>query len=445
MFAKNAKDGPLKVAVLVDLAWTARAGGHVKCWENLARAAARRTTNLDLTIFFQGDQTQCIEWSDRVRFVLNRPVLSTQRFRFLDAVADHTDIAPVHPRLFTQLWQYDVIHTTDAYFAYTRTAECLAKFRRFALITSVHTDTPSYTRLYAEKALHRICGSRKKLAKRLVDNWRLPEYQAGIMNQRLAQHAARCHRVLVSERTDLQWLRELVGPRHTGILRRGVDKDLFHPRQRDRQRLRQQYGVPDDHFLLMFAGRVDSGKRVMILAKAAQILLARGLQIHVLIAGEGDQTSDIKQMLGPAVTLSSVVDAKTLAWFYASSDLFIFPSCIEVAPNVVLEAKASGLPPLVTPQGGGIFVRASGVDGILVESSDPVTWAEGITAIYDHPQRRDALAQAARADVENQHPSWDEVLSQDLIPVWKAAAAEVHGLPHLHDVPSAYTAADTAS
>lgn len=37
----------VKVAVLVDLTWGPRAGGHVKCWERLATAAARFAGGLE--------------------------------------------------------------------------------------------------------------------------------------------------------------------------------------------------------------------------------------------------------------------------------------------------------------------------------------------------------------------------------------------------------------
>ena len=42
------------------------------------------------------------------------------------------------------------MHTTDAYFAYSKTAQRLHDPARRALVTSIHTDTPSYTRVYSE-------------------------------------------------------------------------------------------------------------------------------------------------------------------------------------------------------------------------------------------------------------------------------------------------------
>ena len=47
---------PLKVGVLVDLALTADAGGHVKCWQRLAEAATGYDDRLDLTVHFNGPE-----------------------------------------------------------------------------------------------------------------------------------------------------------------------------------------------------------------------------------------------------------------------------------------------------------------------------------------------------------------------------------------------------
>src|SRR3954467_6922985 len=113
---------PLRVGVLVDLAWTSQAGGHVKCWERLSRAATELGGALDLTIHFSGAAPARRELTDTVRYVIERPVFSTQSLPFLAHVPDHTDLAPWHPRLARALGRYDVIHTTDAYFAYARTA-----------------------------------------------------------------------------------------------------------------------------------------------------------------------------------------------------------------------------------------------------------------------------------------------------------------------------------
>lgn len=45
----------LSIGVLVDLIWGPWAGGHVKCWERLAAAAASMPRELDMTVHYLGE------------------------------------------------------------------------------------------------------------------------------------------------------------------------------------------------------------------------------------------------------------------------------------------------------------------------------------------------------------------------------------------------------
>ena len=108
---------PIRVAALVDLPRSPEAGGHVKCWERLAGAAADGALPLDLTVYFSGrDRTEVLGPGARLAHL--PPLFSTAQLKFLPYVPDHTDLAPYHPRLARELGAYDVIHTTDAFFAF---------------------------------------------------------------------------------------------------------------------------------------------------------------------------------------------------------------------------------------------------------------------------------------------------------------------------------------
>jgi len=256
----------------------------------------------------------------------------------------------------------------------------------------------------------------------------MPERAAATMRKRLIRHARACTRVLVGERDDLEAARAVFGDR-VGRLRRGIDRARFSPAKRDRTRLAADFGIAPDKFVLFYAGRVDVGKSVMELARATRLLLDRGLPVHLLMAGDGKEAPAIRQLLGPHATLPGFVPQDDAAWLYASADVFVFASRVEVSPNVVLEAKASGLPVIVTPQGGGIFVSVAGKDGIVIDDHAVTAWADTIESLLVDPARRQALAIAGYDDVIRHQPSWDQVFEEDLVPVWQSAAAEAHSRP----------------
>ena len=63
---------------------------------------------------------------------------------------------------------------------------------------------------------------------------------------------------------------------------------------------------------------------------------------------------------------------------YASSDIFVFPSTTDTFGNVVLEAKAAGLPCVVSDQGGPCELVQDGIDGFVTKGLDAGDFARGL-------------------------------------------------------------------
>jgi len=408
---------PLKVAVLVDLERTPMAGGHVKCWERFAEAATAIPDKLDLTVYFLGEKTENIVLSPNARFRTLRPSLGTRKFFFLKSTADHTDLAWFHKSLAQELGQYDVIHATDT-FTFAQTAVWYRQRSNTALIASLHTDLVRFTRIYSTKILLDVFGS-NKFSDFLIRKIDIPGRMARSAEQRLNKFFSQCDHILASSREDYAHLENLLSPARFGYLRRGIDKERFNPKNRDRAWLESQYGISPASTVLLFVGRVDESKGVMILAEAAKRLLGSGLNIQVMICGKGDCSEAIKKLLGDRVTLTGSISQNDLARIYAACDLFVFPSASDLAPNVVIEAKASGLAPVVAAgDGGAQFVR-DGIDGLIESSRNPQVWADRLTEIILNGKNLTKMQQAARLWAEQTWPSWGQVLEQDLLTVWE--------------------------
>lgn len=414
---------PVRVGVLVDLALAEEAGGHVKCWERFAEAATELPADLDLTVHFMGPEVERRELSPNVRYVLLPPVFSTARLPFLGHSPDHTDLAPVHPALRRHLGDYDVVHATDAYFAYARTALKWTRRHRRPLVSSTHTDTPKYTRLFARDALLRLGGG-GAVGRLLADRLGLPERLGRSMSRKLDRYLAASDHVLASSAADRERALRLLPPERVGTLRRGIDKCAFRPDRRDRAAVEARYGIPPGRHLLLYVGRVDASKSPLVLADAARLLIDRGVPVHVLYAGRGGEHDAVAARLGPHATLTGPLPQGDLPALYASADLFVFPSRTELSPNVAVEAKASGLPVVLSSHGGSRqMVVEDGRDGRLIESGDPLDWAEAVGALLADPNRLRTMAAAAREHVERGWPSWRDVLAEDLLPVWRRVAA----------------------
>lgn len=408
----------LKVGVLVDLERRTTAGGHVKCWERLAKAAVRRD-DLDLTVHVQNAKEGVDELSPFVRFVSHKPVFSTERLSWLlGNIPDHTDLSPWHPAIARALPQYDVVHTTDAFFAMAKTALAVCRRQGIPLVNSVHTDTPGYTKLYTRRTIERAFGN-SFLSHLLLDRLRADLWQEKRMMSKLIRHHDQSQFALDTDPAALESMRRRMGGDRVGRLRRGIEKDLFTPKLRDRAWLEARFGIPADRIVILFVGRVNAGKNVMPAARAVAELIRRGRNVHFLVAGVGEEIPVIRDMLKDRASLPGSVPVAEMGRLYASADLFAFPSMLEVLANVVMEALSSGLPVLVNEGSGLDHLFVNGESGLVVGGND---WAGALDGLVLDEARRLALGRNARIHAERNLPSWDDVLAQDILPYWRRAA-----------------------
>jgi glycosyltransferase involved in cell wall biosynthesis len=414
---RSAPVRPISVGVLVDLPFGPHSGGHVKCWTRLAEAAGRRAGDLDLTVFFTGTEARQIAITDNVRHAIVPSVFSTARVRFLSHVPDHTDLAPWHPKIAAALPRFDVIHTTDGYFTYARTALRVARRRRLPLVNSVHTNTPEYARVFTAQTIDKLFGG-GVLARVLHGGLGLPEFVERRMLRQLDRYHRACDFVLVSRPSQLEAVGRVI-PGRVGLLRRGIEHQLFHPANRNRGWLASEFRIAPETTVVLYVGRLNHGKNVGLVAEAVASLHARGLPIHLLCAGDGDERARILSRLGPRASCPGNIGRERLARIYASADVFAFPSEIEEYANVVLEALASGLPVMVSARSSMGWLLVENVTGLVLPGDDAGAWAEAIAALASDPVRRRDMSRAAHAYAERRLPSWDDVLATDLLPHWR--------------------------
>lgn len=408
----------MRVAVLVDLPREAAAGGHVKYWERLAQAAARQDIPLDLTIYFSGAAGEEI-LAPHVRYRTLSPVFSTSRLKFLPYVPAHTDLAGFHPALAQELTQYDVIHTTDAYFNFARTAERIASWNKIPLATSFHTDTPAYAELFTRQTLRSLLG--EKIGGFVADTFRLPARERAKKEKRLRAHLRKCAAIFAMREADIAVAREVAPGAMIVPMRLAADKTLFTPQKAARALVDVQHGIPPGRFVVLFVGRVDAGKNMPVLLEACAGSIAAGVDLHLLVTGLGPMSDEVKQKLGDRATLAGQVMPEELARFYASADCLAMVSDIEIGGLVGVEALASSCPVLVS--------RASGAAGLLgypaamqEVSSGVEAWREALTKLAQDDARRAKMREDALAFRHDRLADWGDILQVDFMPVWRELA-----------------------
>jgi glycosyltransferase involved in cell wall biosynthesis len=174
----------------------------------------------------------------------------------------------------------------------------------------------------------------------------------------------------------------------------GVDVEKFHPRYRDAA-VWQKLGVRQP-LRLLYAGRVSVEKNLPMLAEVFRVLCARRRDTALVVAGEGPYLATMRRELAdlPAYFVGNQGD-RELAAMYASADLLVFPSRTDTLGQVVMEAQASGLPAIVSAEGGPKEIVEDGRSGVVLTSEDPIRLATVIEELLDDPPRRARMTQAA--------------------------------------------------
>jgi len=179
-------------------------------------------------------------------------------------------------------------------------------------------------------------------------------------------------------------------------MHRGVDTNLFDPRRRDRT---------DDNFVIGYVGRLTTEKNIRDLATLELNLIQSGLtKFRFLIVGQGAEESWLRANMQNA-DFTGVLRGEALARAYANMDVFAFPSQTDTYGNVVLEALASGVPAVVTNDGGPRFIVRSGETGLVARNLQE--FCASIMSLATRPAQKQNMRAAARTYAMT--ASWDAV------------------------------------
>lgn len=158
-----------------------------------------------------------------------------------------------------------------------------------------------------------------------------------------------------------------IRPEKIRLFPRGVDTRRFHPDKRNDAFIRERFQVRAP-LRLLYVGRISREKNLSALADAFRMLSRRRHDVQLVVVGDGPYRARLEEELRdtPAV-FTGYLGGDDLARVYASCDLFVFPSTTDTFGNVVLEAQASGLPVLVTHDGGPKENMIPGITGLVVD------------------------------------------------------------------------------
>jgi glycosyltransferase involved in cell wall biosynthesis len=180
------------------------------------------------------------------------------------------------------------------------------------------------------------------------------------------------------------------------LMTRGVDVDKFAPEKRT---------ANDGKFRIGFVGRLRAEKNVRMLIDLERRLLDAGRNnFEFLIVGEGNERPVLEKNLKHA-TFTGFLDGEPLSEAYANMDVFVFPSETDAFGNVAQEANASGVPAIVTDQGGPKFIVRHDETGFIAK--DLGSFVRHTIELMDDPEKLAEMKRRSREFAMSR--SWDSV------------------------------------
>lgn len=180
---------------------------------------------------------------------------------------------------------------------------------------------------------------------------------------------------------------------------RGVDIQRFSP-EKQSARFRVRYQIADK-VAALYVGRLSKEKDLDVLCRAFRKLHTKYPRAALVVVGDGPYRQEMERLLaGTSVVFTGYLSGEALSEAFASCDFLVFPSTTDTFGNVVLEAQASGLPVIVSDQGGPQENIIPGRTGWVFVGRDEESLMKCMEKMFNNPQKCREMGTEARKTME---------------------------------------------
>ncbi len=258
-----------------------------------------------------------------------------------------------------------------------------AKMLRVPVLGVYHTDFPSYVdNLFEDRALTYAC-------EKFMRAFYKPFWAVFTRSQDYVESLVRLG--LPRERCC--------------ALMPGFEAEAFQPAFRDASLWERFPAIDPSSVKVLYVGRVSVEKNLPFLTgvwrQTRHRLAELGLNAELVVVGDGPYRERMQHELRRhRAHFLGFRRGRELSTIYASSDMFVFPSVTDTLGQVVMESQGSGLPVLVTDQGGPKEVVEHGRTGYVIPTTEHNAWVERIVGLVADDDRRRRMGVAAHQNVQ---------------------------------------------
>ena len=187
----------------------------------------------------------------------------------------------------------------------------------------------------------------------------------------------------------------------SGVVYNSIDTGIFRPAPSG---IRKDLGIGPDEVVMIYVGLLIHRKGIDVVLRTWKRLSSEFPNLHMIIIGRGPYAKEVSGMAketGRLHYFDYVGSRETLAGYYNSADMFIFPTRKESFGLVVAEAMACGLP-VITTRARGVRYVVTDECGFRVTVDDEDEFAEKARMLIKNKSLRKGMGEKAAARVRNE-------------------------------------------
>ncbi|HEX2691304.1 MAG TPA: glycosyltransferase family 4 protein [Kofleriaceae bacterium] len=162
---------------------------------------------------------------------------------------------------------------------------------------------------------------------------------------------------------------------------------------------------------LLYLSNMIESKGPLVLVEALGLLRARGIEFEATFAGAEFNDGCLARFRERIRRLGLERQVQYMGPAYDEAkhrlldehDVFVFPTCNDAFPLVVLEAMQAGIPVVTTHEGAIPEIIEDGETGLLVPRRDPVALASCLEALLSDPGMQRRMGARARVRHEERY------------------------------------------
>lgn len=298
-----------------------------------------------------------------------------------------TGIYPLKAINTVKNWNLDIIHSNTE-FGIGTFARLIAKQLNIPLVHTYHTMYEDY--------IHYITkGYFDKSSKKIV------EYLTLFYCDKTASEL-----IVPTKKTYDLFIKKYKIDKNIHIVPTGIEIDRFYDENIDFDKLlslKKSLKIDKNDFVTVFVGRLAEEKNVTYLLDVHKDLIKEHKDIKFVIVGDGPDfdkyANFIKENnMSDSVILTGKVPWDEIPYYYHLANVFLTASVTETQGLTVIEAMASGVPPICIKDESFINTVIDGLNGRIFTTKDECK--EAILTYYNNRELLNKVSKQARINSE---------------------------------------------